>query len=147
MLRVVIDTNVLVSYLLTRGETISSLMEFWKEQDFTLLASPQIIAELERVLEYPHLRARLQTEEREAFLEAMKKDAELVPGRLELSGVTRDPKDDMFVACAVEGKAKYIVSGDPDVTSLEEYEGIQVVTPREFVEILERQADQTESSE
>jgi predicted nucleic acid-binding protein len=51
--------------------------------------------------------------------------------------VTRDPKDDAVVACAVEGKADYVVSGDQDLLALGEYEGIQVVTPRRFMEIVE----------
>jgi predicted nucleic acid-binding protein len=45
-------------------------------------------------------------------------------------------KDDALVACAVEGDAGYIVSGDQDLLVLGEYEGIEVVTPRWFVEIV-----------
>lgn len=61
----------------------------------------------------------------------------LTPGKLQLPGVTRDPKDDPVVACAVEGQADYIVSGDQDLLVLGEYEGVQVVTPRRFVELSE----------
>jgi predicted nucleic acid-binding protein len=53
-----------------------------------------------------------------------------------LPGVTRDPKDDPLVACAVEGAADYLVSGDRDLLDLGETENIRMVTPREFVEIL-----------
>jgi predicted nucleic acid-binding protein len=52
--------------------------------------------------------------------------------------VTRDPKDDAVVACAQEGEADYIVSGDQDLLVLEEYGDVQIVSPREFLEILER---------
>ena len=52
--------------------------------------------------------------------------------------MTRDPKDDAVVACAKEGEADYIVSGDQDLLALSEHEGIQVVTPRRFMEILEK---------
>jgi hypothetical protein len=51
--------------------------------------------------------------------------------------VTRDPKDNPVVACAVEGRAGYIVSGDLDLLDLGEHRGIQVVTPRRFLELLE----------
>ena len=47
-------------------------------------------------------------------------------------------KDDALVACAKEGEADYIVSGDQDLLVLSEYEGIQVITPRRFMEILEK---------
>jgi predicted nucleic acid-binding protein len=62
--------------------------------------------------------------------------AQVVPGQLSLPGVTRDPKDDAVVACAVEGEADYIVSGGQDLLTLGEFRGIRVVTSREFVEIL-----------
>ncbi|OQY33326.1 MAG: hypothetical protein B6243_06605 [Anaerolineaceae bacterium 4572_5.2] len=56
-----------------------------------------------------------------------------------LPGVTRAPKDDPVVACAQEGNADYIVSGDQDLLVLEAYRGIRVVTPRAFTEILAQQ--------
>jgi len=51
-------------------------------------------------------------------------------------GITRDPKDDAIVACAEEGEAEYIVSGDHDLLSLGEYRGIQTLTPRSFLEAI-----------
>jgi hypothetical protein len=51
--------------------------------------------------------------------------------------VTRDPKDDPVAACAKEGGAEYLVSGDQDLLVLGDWEGIQVVTPRRLLEILE----------
>lgn len=67
---------------------------------------------------------------------ALLSEAEVVAGALQLPGVTRDPKDDPLVACAVEGAASYLGSGDRDRRELGEHENIQVVTPRDFVEIL-----------
>jgi len=54
-----------------------------------------------------------------------------------LSGVCRDPKDDHFVACAVEGKADYIVTTDKDLLVLGEYQGIKIIRPDKFVTILD----------
>ena len=48
--------------------------------------------------------------------------------------VCRDPKDDMFLACAVTSKTKIIVSGDRDLLSVSGYKGIEILTPRRFVE-------------
>jgi putative PIN family toxin of toxin-antitoxin system len=78
----------------------------------------------------------LSSEERDAILAALLTQAEVTPGHLALSGVTRDPKDDAVVACAVEGRADLIISGDEDLLTLGDYEGIQVVTPAQFVEML-----------
>ena len=60
--------------------------------------------------------------------------------------MTRDPKDDAVVACAVEGEADYIVSGDQDLLVLGRYETVQVVTPRQFVDILAPPAPQPSHS-
>jgi uncharacterized protein len=51
--------------------------------------------------------------------------------------VTRDPKDDAVVACAVEGKADAIVSGDGDLLAMDGYEDIRVYTPQEFLAALD----------
>jgi hypothetical protein len=90
------------------------------------------------VLSYPRIAERVRLTEAElgALLAALLAKAEVMPGQLRLPGVTRDPKDDAVVACALEGRADYIVSGDQDMLVLGEYEGVQVVAPRQFVEIL-----------
>lgn len=90
------------------------------------------------MLSYPRIEARLHLsdEERDVILAALLAQAEVTPGQLTLPGVTRDPKDDAVVACAVEESADLIVSGDQDLLALGQYEGIQVVTPAQFAEIL-----------
>ncbi len=137
MIKVVIDTNLLISYLLTKGETISKLLNHWRERDFILLTSPEILAELEKALDYPHLKIKITKEEREALLAELRSDAEQVPGQLVIPPVSRDPKDDKFIACAVEGNADYIVSGDNDLLDLEEYQRIGIIRAREFITMLE----------
>jgi hypothetical protein len=62
--------------------------------------------------------------------------AEVVGGDLRLPGVSRDPKDNPLVACATEGAADYLVSGDADLLALGKHENTTMVSPREFVEIL-----------
>ena len=65
----------------------------------------------------------------------------ITPGALTLPGVTRDPKDDPVVACAVEGGAGFIVSGDQDLLVLRTYKRVRMVTPRDFLALLETQTD------
>ncbi len=102
------------------------------------MTSLYLVEELVHVLSYPRITERLRLDEAElaAILAALLSEAEVTPGRLHLPGVTRDPKDDAVAACAEEGEAEYIVSGDQYLLVLGEYEGIQVITPRQFVEIL-----------
>ncbi len=73
------------------------------------------------------------------LLDIIESDADHIRGELSLSGICRDPKDDKFIACAVDGNADYIVSGDADLLVLAEYRGVRIVQPAEFVEILDRQ--------
>jgi hypothetical protein len=136
--RVVLDTNILISGLVAEGGPPRQVLDAWLEGRYTLVTSLYLVEELIHVLSYPRIaeRLRLDEVELEAILAAILAKAEVTPGQLRLPGATRDPKDDAVVACAIEGKADYIVSGDQDLLALGEYEGIQVVTPRRFVEIL-----------
>jgi len=134
--RVVLDTNVLVSGLVAGQGVPRQILDAWVEGCFTLVTSLYLVEELVHVLSYPRIakRLRISSEEVEALLAALLSQAEVVPGHLCLPGVTRDPKDDSVVACAKEGQADCIVSGDQDLLVLGEYEGIQVVTPRQFMQ-------------
>jgi hypothetical protein len=63
-------------------------------------------------------------------------DAMAVPGTTKVTVITDDPDDNMFLACAVEGQADFIVSGDPHLLSLSRFRGIPIATVREFLERL-----------
>lgn len=64
------------------------------------------------------------------------KNEEVTEGKLVLSDVSRDIKDNKFLACGVEAQVNYIVTGDENLLVLNEYEEIKIITPREFHEIL-----------
>jgi putative PIN family toxin of toxin-antitoxin system len=138
--RAVVDTNVLVSGLISASGSPSQVVDLWLGGRYVLVTSLYLVEELTHVLAYPRIRARLRLEdtEIEVLLAALLSEAEIVAGRLSLPGVTRDPKDDPIVACAVEGAAAYIVSGDDDLLALDPYQGISIVTPRRFIEIIAR---------
>jgi len=59
-----------------------------------------------------------------------------IEGDIAFPGASRDPKDDKFLACAVEGAADYIVTGDADLLSLEKFHAVRIVRPAEFVQLL-----------
>ncbi|MBI1925537.1 PIN domain-containing protein [Candidatus Poribacteria bacterium] len=71
------------------------------------------------------------------FLEILERTAIKVKGELQLQVIKADPDDDKFIIAAVEGGADYIVSGDSHLKELKEYQGIKIVTPAQFVRILE----------
>ena len=135
-MRVVLDTNVLIAFLLTRGRTISAILDGWEQGEFELVTSPALVAEVRRTLEKPRLRQRIRPEAAQALLQALEREAILLPGDLHLHGIVSDPDDDAVVSCAVEGDADYIVSHDVHLLGLGEYEGVRVVEPVEFVRLL-----------
>lgn len=71
------------------------------------------------------------------LIDLVEADTEQTAGELVLQGICRDPKDDIFIACAVEGEADYIVTGDKDLLDMDEYQGIKIIRPEEFVAVLD----------
>jgi putative PIN family toxin of toxin-antitoxin system len=130
--RVVLDTNVVVSALLFTGIS-SKLVPLWQGDVITVLVSRGILEEYLRVLSYPKFKLSegdikgLIQEELLPYVEVVK------PGR-RLRVVDRDPSDDKFVECAVAGKAGVIISGDKDLPSIGRYQKILIQSPAQFLE-------------
>ena len=140
-MRVVVDTNVVVSHYITPAAHAARVLLAWQAQRFDLIVSEPILAEVERVLAYPHLRARHQMDMAEIaqVIENFQDLAILVEPTDEPDAVRDDPDDNRFIACAITGNADVIVSGDRHLLVLGEYEGIPIVTPGAFLLILAEQ--------
>ena len=138
MLRVVVDTNVFVSSLLNKLGTPARLIDAWRERKFLLLTSDALIAEILEVLRLPRIREkyRLLPEEIEQLASLLAQDGLMVSGHLDVKGSVVDPDDEMVLACALEGQADYIVSGDAHLLELGEFAGIPILTVRQFLDRL-----------
>jgi putative PIN family toxin of toxin-antitoxin system len=138
-LRATLDTNVFVSGLISRRGAPREIIDAWVSETFTLVTSPYLISKLRRVLTYPRIAGRLQLTEVElqVLFHALSTKSAVTAGALDLPGVTRDPKDDPLIACAGEGNADYVVSGDEDILVLESYDGVKMINPAQFVVILQ----------
>jgi len=139
MLRVVIDTNVIVSGILSRQGATAEILNAWRERRFLLLSSPAIVAEIRAVLRYPriHRKYPLTDAEIDQVISLIEHDALLVPGSADVAGsVPADPKDEMFLACALEGQADVIVSGDHHLLDLGVFRDIPIINPRQFLDQL-----------
>jgi hypothetical protein len=140
MLRVVLDTNQFVSSVLVRQGLPAQVLDAWRRREFLLITSPAIIAEIRSTLSYPRIRRKypLADDDVDRLVTLLEQDALVVPGKIKTPGaVPADPADDMVLACAVEGQADLIVSGDRHLLDLGEYQGIPIVTAREFLEQLQ----------
>ena len=136
MLRVVIDTSSLVSYVLTRGDLMRRVVAHWRAGTFTLLSSSATRAELAGVLARPAIQ-QLAVAPLDEFVRGLEPFSEQVPGALSVNGACRDPKDDKFLACAVEGGAQYLVSSDRDLLDMRCYRDVAIVNPGQFLLALE----------
>lgn len=139
MLRVVLDTNLFVSSLLVKSGLPTKAMDAWRERKYLLVTSPALIAEIVNTLSYERIRRKyLITDEDVAqLISLLEKDALIVPGRTEVTGVIpNDPDDEHVLVCALEGQADLIASGDHHLLELKEYKGIPIVTVRQFLEKL-----------
>lgn len=104
---------------------------------FTLVISPAIIAEVEAALGQAKIRRYLrEPDEAPLWLADILAIADLVEDTGAVTGVCRDPADDMVLSAAREGRAELIVTGDADLLALVEYEGSAIVTPRAFLALL-----------
>ena len=141
-MRVVLDTNCIISRYLSPSGTPAHIFQYWEQGAFTLVISEPILAEIERVFSYPRINNRLRLSDKEiaGIVAGLATFGELVSPEQRLHVVEADPDDDMFIECAVEGKADYLVSGDPHLTDIKEYQGIQILTPAQFILVLEREA-------
>ena len=140
-MKAVLDTNVLISAAIQPRGDSRVTFDAWSRGEFTLVTSPQLIAELERALGYPRVQRRLHwtDEQRTLFTVHLRIGSQIVvPAALEDTVVESDPDDDILFATAIAGAVDHIVTGDRQVLAVGSYAGIQIVTPREFAATLRR---------
>lgn len=130
-----LDTNVLVSALLWRGNT-SEIFVLAKSEAITLCVSRDTMDELRDVLNRPKFGAVLSSigKTPQSVIGELREVAAYYPGeRFPVSVVADDPSDDKFLACALASQAAFVVSGDQHLLELKSYEGIPIVAPSEFL--------------
>jgi len=137
MIRAVLDANVFVSGIVTEG-TPRNVLRAWRAGHFHLVASQATLDEMGRVLRYPKITRRHRWSEAEiqAFMESVEALAILTRGQVNLHVVDADPTDDRYLECAVEGEADCLVTGDRHLLDLGAYQGVEILSPREFMELL-----------
>ncbi len=140
MIRAVLDANVVVSSLINPQGIPAQVLDAWRAERFQVVLSAAILDEIGRVLRYPRVAVyhRWSEERLRQWLEDFAHLALMTPGTLSLGIIQEDPADNWYLECAVEGAAAYLVSGDRLLLSLGTYQGIQIVSPRVFFEILHR---------
>ncbi len=130
--RFVLDTNVVISALLLKHSVARQAFDR-ALQIGEILISQETISELSTVLQRKGFQKYITEEERTAFILAFAREGRLVKIRHHVQAC-RDPHDDKFLALALSGQAVCIVSGDKDLLVLHPFRGVQILTPRQFLE-------------
>jgi putative PIN family toxin of toxin-antitoxin system len=135
--RLVVDTNILISALLAGTSLPAQLILLWREGRFDLLTSAEQLDELRRVTRYPKIRERLAPALAGRLINDIRDLAVLLTA-LPVVTASPDPYDNYLLAMAAAGSADFLVTGDKrDLLALRLFEGTKILTVRDFL-ILQR---------
>lgn len=136
-MRLVIDTNILISALLASTSLPAHLIVLWREGRFALLTSADQIDELMRVTRYPKIRERLAPALAGRLINEIR-DLAVLLTELPVVTASPDPYDNYLLAMAASGSADFLVTGDKrDLLALRLFEGTKIITVRDFL-VLQR---------
>lgn len=133
-IKAVIDTNVWISSLLASGPP-RAIVQALARNEFTLITADELVDEFVRVASREKFAALITKENAEVLLLMIEEKA-IYTNVSAVPALSRDPKDDVYLACAKAANADYLVTGDRDLLVLKEHSGTRIVTPAEFLDVL-----------
>jgi putative PIN family toxin of toxin-antitoxin system len=143
MIRALVDANILISVLLAHDSNSppATMVEWAFAGAFEILVSGTSFAELaDRIQTKPYLRDRISPEDAQSLVNALTTIAQVLPEITEvIPAHSRDRKDDYLLALSSRHHVDYLVTGDEDLLVLGEHAGVRIVSPADFVAILDDQ--------
>jgi uncharacterized protein len=140
-MKVVFDTNVLVSALITAGKP-KELFYKVVEGQIQLVLSKDILKEFSEVADDPRIRRYADKDDVIAFLRIIDRVAKIIRVKSRFKAVKKDPDDDIVLRTAFDGKVDCIVSGDKHLLSLVAFKGIRILTVDEILKLLKAEKAQ-----
>ena len=137
MLKIVADTNVLISSLIRRGKPHELILNI-DGIGARLISSNALMTELTSILAEERIAKYITKNDAERFLTYIGRRTTLVKVRSRFKVVKDDQKDDLVLNTAYSGRADYIVSGDKHLLPLKEFKGIRIITVNEMFDILKK---------
>lgn len=134
MIRIVADTNVLISATFWNGDS-NRIIEKVEKKELELLMSKEILEEFSNVLGYKEIQKKIKDKnlEMKRSIEKIISMSVFVEPQERFKIIRDDPDDDKFLDCAVAGNAEFIVSQNKHLLKLKEFRGISIVKPDEFL--------------
>jgi putative PIN family toxin of toxin-antitoxin system len=136
VLKVVVDANIWISALLNSNNALEVVHLLEKDQ-YRLICAEALISELAEVLERPKFQARIQPGRKDSLVDLVREKAQFVELPASVQNVCRDPKDEVYIVCAVVAQADFLVSGDKDLLDLNEHEGVKIISLQSFVQLFQ----------
>lgn len=137
VLTVTLDVNVLASGLVGERGTPARILEYWSEGHFSLVVSEHILHVLSRALEKRYFHDRFPPARRASAFTLLRITATIVMPANDVDGIAPDAEDDMILATAVAGSVHFLVTGDKPLQALGSVRGISIISPRDFLDVLE----------
>ena len=135
IIRVVLDTNVLISALIFKGD-LSRIVGLWQKGKIIPVISKETFDELRAVLEYPKF--SLSRVEIKSLIEhEILPFFEVTNLSEHVKGACRDPGDDKFISCAISANVDYIVIWDKDLSDLKKYQPIRIIHASDFIKMFD----------
>jgi len=138
MIKVVIDTNTLISAIGWKDTKPRKVLDGCLSRKWNLVESIDLLKEFLEVIQRPKFDFISEEDKRE-FLISLMNICDIVEPKKRLDIVKDDPDDNMVLECALEAKADYIISGDEHLQKLKAFENIKVVSPDDFLKLLNNQ--------
>ena len=141
MIKIVVDANLSASALIKPDSNPGNILELIKQNEVELVISPSVIKEIKRILLYPKIQKYHQktAQQLDTFFDDLLIFAWVVEGQAEIDVIQTDPTDNKYLACALDGEADYIVSGDRHLLDLGLYQGIKIIKAKAFLKIWQNQ--------
>jgi len=136
---VVLDTNVIVSAILSPHGSPANIIRRWEEDEFEVATSFALIQELRAALAYKRVKKHLKltTKELDILLKYFESFVIKVDPQEIWEVIKNDPADNRVLECALEASASFIISGYHHLLNLKEFQGIVILPPAGFLKILE----------
>ena len=138
MVRVVLDANVVVSSVLIQVGNPAIILKMLISGEIQNSTTPEIIDEIKDVLERPRISKRINPLDQEFILHAFEEFSEKINPGITFAEVKDDPDDNKILECAVSAGVSYIISGDDHLLNLGEYKSIKILSPHDFVLLIEK---------
>ena len=133
--KAVIDTNIFISALLGSSNA-GRIIDKFTGGKFDLIISKDILDELIEVISRKKFSNIFRPEDVKKLISLLEADAKITTTGRKISSACKDPKDHIVLACAVEGNADYIITGDSDLLEISPFNRIKIITLSQFLKLV-----------